>query len=113
MASFEHRLQSIFTYIKHDTIVGADDVFSFNNVETMGPFRCWSEPITKPTRPFSGLNDAIYRCSAGRRPTKSCGIRDHNMRRGEQWAEAFIRLWVSASMRVEEQDRALLGDFRP
>jgi len=111
-ASFEHQLQFIFTSIQHDKIVSADDVFFFNDVETMDPFRCRSEPVTTPTRPFSGLDDAICRCSTGQRPTKSCGILDSNMRRGEQWAEAFLRFWVSASMRVEEQDEALIGDFR-
>ena len=112
-AAFERELRAVFSRLQNDTEMARHGHYSFHDVEMISPlFRCSSEPVAAPTLPFPGLDDALLRCKALRRPNYSCGIEADNMVHGGMWVDAFIRFWISTMAQVEEQHRPRLGDNR-
>jgi hypothetical protein len=108
-AAFERELRVVFGRLQHELA----SHYSFENVDVISPlFRYSSEPVAAPTLPFPGLDDALLKCKALRRPNYSCGIEADNMVHGGMWVDAFIRFWISTQCQVEEQYRLRLGDYR-
>lgn len=75
-AVFEYELRVVFGRFQHKLTT----YYSFNNVKVISPlFRYSSKPVAAPILPFPGLDDALLKYKALRRPNYSCDIKADNI----------------------------------